>query len=294
MNWLQLQIKATAATADFISDILMECGSEAVTLLDAKDQPILEPGPGETPLWQEVWVSALFPEDTDMNLPLLKLNMIFAKEKLDYRIVPLADKNWTREWLEHFKPMRFGERLWVTPEECLSDIQAKNAVIVLLDPGLAFGTGTHPTTALCLEWLEKNIHSGETLIDYGCGSGILAIAALKLGATKAYAIDNDPQALTATRENAARNQTSETQLITLKPEEFTQPQCDVLVANILANPLISLAPHFKDLLKPHGRIALSGILAEQVSDIQATYNQWFDLDPPLLQNEWALVSGRRK
>lgn len=294
MRWLQLQIKATKQTADFISDALMELGSEAVTLLDAKDQPILEPGPGETPLWQEVWVSALFPEDTNIDILLIQLKLILNDETLETRIIPLADKNWTREWLIHFKPMQFGQRLWVTPEEYVSTIQDKNAIVVLLDPGLAFGTGTHPTTALCLTWLEKNIQPGQCVIDYGCGSGILAIAALKLGASIVYAIDNDPLALVATRENATRNKISEAQLITFMPAEFAEKPADVLIANILANPLITLASHFTKLVKIKGQIALSGILVDQINDIQTAYTQSFELNTHLLQDEWALIAGLRR
>ncbi len=294
MNWIQLQIKATALNAELISDVLMALGSEAITLFDAKNQPILEPGPGETPLWDEAWVSALFPEDTDIEILLEQLRVFLFDKNLEYRLVPLQEKNWTREWLEHFKPLQFGKKLWVTPEEYLPVIEDKNAVVVLLDPGLAFGTGTHPTTALCLEWLERTILPGQTVIDYGCGSGILGITALKLGATMVYAIDNDPQALTATIENAKRNQISESQLITLMPEQFESLQADVLIANILANPLIALATRFATLVKTHGQIALSGILIEQMEKVLNTYHDFFELAEPKIQEEWVLLSGTKK
>lgn len=293
MNWVQLQIKATAKNAEFISDLLMTLGSEAVTLLDAKDQPLLEPGPGEMPLWDEAWVSGLFPEETDIDLLLKQLQIFLFDSHLEYRLVPLAEKNWTREWLTHFKPIKFGEKLWVTPEAYLADIQDKKAAIVVLDPGLAFGTGTHPTTALCLEWLEKTIALGQAVIDYGCGSGILAIAALKLGANVVYAIDNDPQALIATAENAKRNQINETHLVTLLPEHLQLIQTEILIANILANPLIELAPRFAELIKPQGQIALSGILIEQIESVVTAYQHFFELAEPQISGEWALISGKK-
>lgn len=294
--WQQLQIKATAENAEIISDVLLGLGVEAITLLDAKDQPILEPAPGETPLWNEAWVSALLKESVEVQPLIEQLKLILSLQNIEYKVISFQDKNWTREWLEHFKPMRFGERLWVTPAEHIAEIDAANAVIIQLDPGLAFGTGTHPTTALCLEWLEKNIDATKapTVIDFGCGSGILAIAAAKLGAGKIYAVDNDPQAITATKENLQRNGISEKQVCALHSDDFKPFEADILVANILSNPLIELAPAFFQLVKPQGSIALSGILVDQVEKLEHVYTQCFELNVPKVQEDWALISGQRK
>lgn len=295
MAWQQLQVKANSENAELISDILLGLGSIAITLLDAKDQPLLEPGPGEMPLWDEAWVSALFTKDTNIETLLIQLQTILANSNLEYRVIPLADKNWLLEWLEYFKPMKFGEKLWITSKEQFDKITTKkDSVVVVLEPGLAFGTGAHPTTALCLTWLEQIIKTGMTIIDYGCGSGILAIAAVKLGAKKAYCIDNDMQALTATRENADRNALSEKQILTFLPDDFPKNNADVLIANILANPLIELAPKFSGLIKTHGLIGLSGILADQVNDVEKTYSASFELEAPRLQENWCLLVGRKK
>lgn len=294
MTWQQLQIKATAETTEIISDLLLSLGASAVTLLDANDQPLLEPAPGQTPLWDEAWVSGLFDENTSLHVVLNQLNVLLNVKKLEYRIIPLEDKNWIQEWLIHFRPMRFGKHLWITQEAHRAEITDTNATVVILDPGLAFGTGTHQTTALCLEWLENHVKPGSIVIDYGCGSGILAISALKLGAAKVYAIDNDPQAITATKENAQRNSINDSQLILLYPNEANLEKSDILIANILANPLIELAPTFLQLLKPQGLIALSGILTDQIEKIQKVYSTSFDLDLPEIKDEWALIAGKKK
>ncbi len=293
MSWKTLQIKSNAKEAETLCDLLLGLGAKAVTLLDAQDQPLLEPGPGETPIWDEVWVSGLLDLHASVEDFIGHLKIILDVENIDYKVTSLLDKNWTRAWLEHFHPMRFGKRLWVTPESRQQEITADNAVKVILDPGLAFGTGTHPTTALCLSFLDAMVQPEQTIVDYGCGSGILAISALKLGAKTAICIDNDPQALQATIENAKRNHIHPDRLITLPPERTHKLQADILVANILSNPLIQLAPKLKDLVKPHGHIALSGILCEQVQTVQHVYNAYFDLALPQVQESWVLLSGQK-
>jgi ribosomal protein L11 methyltransferase len=293
MSWLQLKLAANEANADHLSDLLMLLGAVSVTFADAKDQPIYEPPPGATPLWSQIWVVALFEKETDIQAVLTFLNDSLGDlQAYNYQITDLDDEDWTRSWMTHFHPMSFGKRLWVCPSH--EDIDIPDAVKVLLDPGLAFGTGTHPTTALCLRWLDENILGGETVVDYGCGSGILAIAALKLGAARAYAVDNDPQALQATQENSLRNTIATNKLFLSSPEEFKTVVCDILVANILANPLVELAHKFSKLIRPQGKIALSGILDSQVSSVIAAYKDDFQLAEPIILEEWVLLSGVRK
>jgi ribosomal protein L11 methyltransferase len=240
--------------------------------LDAADQPVLEPAPGETPLWPHVRVTGLFDDAGGAAALQNHLRTALGPGLSNaVRIEPLADQVWERTWLDHFHPMRFGRRLWVVPGGQTRDLNAGD-VAVELDPGLAFGTGTHPTTALCLEWLDGLDLAGRRVIDVGCGSGILAIAALKLGATHAVAIDHDPQALLATRENAARNGVAE-RLAVLGTDAPGPAPADVVVANILAGTLIALAPRIAAMVARGGRLALSGILADQAEGVLAAYHE---------------------
>jgi ribosomal protein L11 methyltransferase len=202
MPWIQIRINATAKTADKVSNMLLGRGAQAVTFMDAKDVPVYEPMPGETPLWGETEVMGLFDAETDPAPTIAFFQQIFG-EDVGYKVEQLEDKDWVREWMDHFHPMQFGERLWICPS--WRDVPNPDAVNVMLDPGLAFGTGTHPTTALCLQWLDGLDLAGKTVVDFGCGSGILGIAALKLGAARVIGIDIDPQAIQASRDNAARN-----------------------------------------------------------------------------------------
>lgn len=289
MAWKQLLLDTDATLAPRLEDALLAAGAAAVTLLDRADQPLLEPGPGELPLWQEVRVCGLFDAELDSDALLNELAEQFAAPLPDHRWQALADQNWERAWMDDFKPMKFGQRLWVCPS--WSQSPEPDAVNLLLDPGLAFGTGTHPTTALCLEWLDSLDLRGQSVLDFGCGSGILAIAALLLGAEQAIAVDHDPQALLATRDNAGRNGIDPNRLIVLTPEELTNAaQADVLVANILAAPLISLAPTLLDHLKPEGSFALSGILADQADAVAAAYRHC-QLDPVNKNGDWVRISG---
>jgi ribosomal protein L11 methyltransferase len=259
---------------------------------DAGSVPIFEPGPGETPLWKVARVTGLFEPDTDLESIIAAARSGLALPgNSDWQTDTLADQAWERVWMDDFQPLKMGERLWICP----SWLQAPDpdGVNVLMDPGLAFGSGTHPTTAMCLQWLDAHIHGGEQLIDFGCGSGILAIAALKLGAASALGIDNDPQAITASRENAERNGVAET-LSTILAADAAPEAAGLLVANILAAPLIELAPKLSALVRPGGRIVLSGILDSQADEVAARYAPDFDLDPIAHDHEWVRISGTRK
>ncbi|MBT3091569.1 MAG: 50S ribosomal protein L11 methyltransferase [Candidatus Thiodiazotropha endolucinida] len=287
--WLQLSIDCTENEAPLLELVFENLGALSVTLGDAGDQPLLETPPESTQLWQQTQVTALFEGDREP----LKLRNALASV-LDPELVGrlrwerIEDRIWERVWLDHFKPMSFGQRLWVCPAG--DSVDQQNAVVIKLDPGLAFGTGTHPTTALCLKWLDAQDLSGKRIIDYGCGSGILAIAALKLGASSAVALDHDPQALIASRDNAEKNSVSD-RLLTCLPDELPNGTFDLLVANILAAPLIQLAPDFARLIRPGGRFALSGILAEQQAEVAPAYQAFATLEAPKRQQEWLLLCG---
>jgi ribosomal protein L11 methyltransferase len=292
MPWLQLILKSTERDAETLSDILSELGAASVTLRDAADQPLYEPPPGSTPLWDTIEVIALFDADQAIEPVIQALGRALAPRTLpSWKLEPLEDKDWQNEWIKYFKPMRFGKRLWICPS--WTPPPDPDGVNILLDPGLAFGTGTHPTTALCLQWLDENITGGESLVDFGCGSGILALAAAKLGVRHAWAVDNDPQALSACRTNAENNQLL-TSITTCAPQALNLPSVDIVIANILANPLLQLAPRFAELLNPGGRIVLSGILGNQVELIETRYRQWFQLENPVQQDEWVRLAGIKK
>ncbi len=280
MPWVQLTIEITETEAEAMSDMLTTLGALSVTFQDAADQPLFEPEPDTTPLWDRVRVIGLFDAEHDMQAVIAQL------QRTPYRLEPLEDKDWDRAWMEHFHPMRFGKRLWICPSWC--EPPESDAVNILLDPGLAFGTGTHPTTALCLTWLDGHPPVGKEVMDYGCGSGILAIAALKLGARRVTVADHDPQALTATQDNAARNGVH----VDMAGEGTSH--VDYLLANILAQPLLDLAALFATFVRPDGKILLSGILETQVDVLKACYQQWFDIDGLQTLDGWACLSGTRK
>ena len=253
MPWQQLTLEAGDLDPDVLSVFFEEKGALSVTLADAADQPIFEPDPGTTPLWSATRVTALFPEDADLQAIRQALAGRFGAA-LTERVVEetLTDQDWERAWLDRFQPMRFGEHLWICPAGQRPPAD-DDQVLIDLDPGLAFGTGTHPTTALCLAWLDRHPPSGQQVLDFGCGSGILAIAALKLGAAQVWGVDIDQQALWASRENAARNLVAD-KLTTALPDELPEQTYDLLLANILANPLIELAPRLACLVKPGGQL----------------------------------------
>ncbi|RDV24893.1 50S ribosomal protein L11 methyltransferase [Alteromonas aestuariivivens] len=291
MAWLQLKIDSSAENAESIGEMLSANGAQAVTFLDAKDTPIYEPKPGEVILWPDTQVVGLFDASDDMNAILSRLSKakLLGKD-FRYKLDPLEDKDWEREWMDNFHPMQFGERLWICPS--WREVPDPDAVNVMLDPGLAFGTGTHPTTALCLRWLDGEDLSGKTVVDFGCGSGILALAALKLGAAKVIGIDIDPQALQASMENARRNQV-EDRLSVYLPEDQPSLEADVVMANILSGPLLELRPVIRDYCRVGGKLVMSGILAELTPRIEEAYAQEFELDPSAIDGEWARVSGTR-
>lgn len=294
MPWLQLRLNTTEKYADDIGDALMEIGALSVTLMDAEDVPILEPAPGETPLWQNIQMLVLFDAqiNTQQTLTQWLAHPLAQFAQGDEKFELLEDKDWEREWMDRFEPMKFGQRLWICPS--WKPVADETAVNVMLDPGLAFGTGTHPTTALCLQWLDSLDLTGKTLIDYGCGSGILAIAALKLGASKVYAVDIDPQAILATQENARRNHVFDSRLVVGQPDLLEGLSSEVLVANILAGPLKELAPSISAHCQTGAKIALSGLLDNQADSICETYQQWFDMEEPTFQDEWSRLAGTKR
>jgi len=287
---LQLTIDLGEREPAPYEDALFELGAVAVTLEDAADDPVLEPAPGETPLWPTVVVKALFDPDTDP-AAITRALAGALPDSPPPRFEVLADQAWERVWLEDFRPMRFGRRLWVCPGGLPAGDD--DAIRIELDPGLAFGTGTHPTTALCLEWLDGQDLAGCSVVDYGCGSGILAVAAAKLGAARVVAVDIDPQALIATRDNAQRNRVAGALTVTGEPA-LAPRNADVLLANILAGPLVELAPRFAEALVPDGRLALSGLLPGQADAVTAAYRPWFHIETITTRDGWVLVSARRR
>ncbi len=294
MDWQQFVMDLHDLDPGAVETVLLRHGAGSVTLTDAGNAPVLEPRPGETPLWADTRITGLFAAGADLDCLIADLAASLELDELPpYRVEVLADRDWEREWLKDFGPMRFGQRLWICPGD---SVAPGGAVVVRLDPGLAFGTGTHPTTALCLEWLDGLDLAGRRLLDYGCGSGVLAIAALKLGCRSATGLDIDPQAVTATRRNARRNGVSGA-LEVLGNDGELDGRFDVVVANILAGPLVDLAQSVITRLSSGGELALSGILCGQVDKIQAAYAPWIDFDAPAFRSQgkqrWARLSGKR-
>ena len=292
MPWLQVRLAITPEQAETYEDALLGVGAVSVTFMDAEDQPIFEPDLGTTPLWSNTHLLALFEADTDPANLVAHLQLLTGGELPAHEIEHIADQDWERSWMDNFQPMRFGRRLWIVPSWHAAP--EPEAVNLLLDPGLAFGTGTHPTTALCLEWLDGQELANCTVIDFGCGSGILAIAALLLGAPQALGTDIDPQALEASRDNASRNGIDPARFPVYLPADLPQQPAEVVVANILAGPLVSLAPQITALVKAGGRLALSGILAEQADEVRAAYADAFDLDLTAIKDGWVRISGVKR
>jgi ribosomal protein L11 methyltransferase len=290
-TWWQLTVEVIQERSQQVEQALQQAGAAVVTIQDAGDQAILEPLPGETPVWSSSAVTGLFSSLTRLTQVKEKLSQTLDRDELaDCHITQLENRDWERAWLDDFHPMRFGSRLWVCPTQ--QTPPDPSAVNLMLDPGLAFGTGTHPTTALCLTWLDSADLQGKQVIDYGCGSGILAIAAVKLGARQVWTVDVDPQALIATERNAADNKILAS-IFPVTPEQLPMVKVDILLANILAEPLLVLAAHFADLVREGGRVVLSGLLASQVAQIETVYKAWFDFKPPIYRQEWALCQAVR-
>jgi ribosomal protein L11 methyltransferase len=300
MNWLELSISVAAERQAQVESALEDIGALAITLVDADadtpdERAIFEPGVGETPLWRTVVLQALFDGGSDRAGLIAALHELapgFAPEQLTFREV--ADQDWTRAWMDQFQPMRFGERTWIVPsnQQLPPEADATRAVVVKLDPGLAFGSGTHPTTALCLAWLDGLDLSGKTVLDFGCGSGILALAALKLGAARAVGVDNDPQALTASVDNAQRNGVAR-KLAVYMPDDEPIEKYPVVVANILAVALDAHAAQLASRVETGGVIALSGILDGQDTELLLRYSAWFDELAVAKQGDWVRITGRR-
>ena len=292
MPWIQLKINTQAEYAERIGDMLTANGAQAVTFVDAKDTPMYEPKPGEVMLWPDTQVVGLYDAEHDMQSVVLQLqkSRILGKD-FNHKLDQLEDKDWEREWMDNFHPIQFGKRLWICPS--WRDIPDPHAVNVMLDPGLAFGTGTHPTTSLCLQWLDGLNLEDKTVVDFGCGSGILGIAALKLGAKEVIGIDIDPQALLASQDNANRNEVGD-KISLFLPDNQPSVQADVVLANILAGPLRELRQIITDYCKPGGKLVLSGILATQADEINKLYSEDFVMEENAIEGEWARVSGLKR
>jgi ribosomal protein L11 methyltransferase len=288
--WYQLTLKKVANTdVEQISDALMELGALSITLLDKNDDPILEPEIGSMPLWREVVIQTLFQLEEEAESAAHALLNSFPT--FDYFIERIEDKDWERVWMDDFKPQSYGERLWICPS--WTSPPDPDATNVLLDPGLAFGSGSHPTTSLCLQWLDAHDLDQSELIDFGCGSGVLAIAALKLGAKHVYAVDIDPQALTATEQNAKNNAIVSDSISIDSPDVLQQP-VDIILANILLSPLLELKERFLHLLKPQGKLIVSGILNDQVKELCAHYEEDFTIHGVQHIEDWSLLVFEKK
>lgn len=292
--FLQAHITLGGLDPEHVEAVCFALGSLSVTLSDAGDSPILEPLPGATPLWPTTALTALWHEQTDTDALAAALRHVLGRAQLAIDFEHVADRAWEREWLKDFKPMRFGRRLWVCPGgQPPPDGTPADAVIVWLDPGLAFGTGTHATTALCLDWLDGLDVAGRRVLDVGCGSGILAVAALRLGAMHAIGIDIDPQALIASRDNATRNEVAD-RLALADADPPWDGDYDVVLANILAEPLIALAPRIAAATRAGGHLVLAGLLDAQADDVAQAYRPYFTLDPAISRDGWTRLSGRRE
>ena len=292
MSWLELSVRVTRQHASLVESLLQNQPVLALTLTDDADDPVLEPGVGETPLWPSVCVTALFDGDTTRE-PLARLLSLVPgvdrPQQVNFR--KFEDQQWERVWLDRFQPMQFGNDLWIVPGGQDTPTDARH--ILRLDPGLAFGTGTHPTTRLCLQWMDGYDFSGQSVIDYGCGSGVLGIVAAIKGASDVVCVDNDPQAIVATNDNALRNSVSEN-VRALLPEDFNADQADVMLANILAGPLVELAAKLLASLRPGGWLVLSGILQEQAGQVLAAYESEFDQLFVTPDDGWVRIHGQRR
>nr|WP_218947236.1 MULTISPECIES: 50S ribosomal protein L11 methyltransferase [unclassified Acinetobacter] len=298
VKWLQIHITVEKAQVDYTETLLSSLGAVSVTLDDAENQDLLEPLPGETPLWNKVIVTGIYAQEDNEEIDVAALET-FIKALLPeapMRSEFIEDQEWERTWMDAYEPIQIGEKYWIVPE--WMEAPEADAVNIKLDPGLAFGTGNHASTFLCLQWLGKVDLKDKIVIDYGCGSGILGVAALLLGAKKVYATDIDPQAVLATQQNAELNGVLENLYVGL-PEEFNQElagqKADVFVANILAGPLMALAAEFSTLIKSEGEFALAGVIEEQVSDVSSVYSEFFDiLDVEKRDETWCRISGKRQ
>ncbi|MGJ0516673.1 MAG: 50S ribosomal protein L11 methyltransferase [Methylomicrobium sp.] len=289
MAWQQITVITDEQTAPEIAELFSDLGAVSVTYMDAEDEPVYEPAIGETKIWSNTQVIALYELDANLESVTTRVRQTFGATQLrDWRQEQIEDQAWERAWMQYYQPMKFGGKLWVCPTG--QEQREQGTVCMLLDPGLAFGTGTHPTTALCLEWLAVHDLAGKTVIDYGCGSGILAVAAVLLGAKEAHAVDIDPQALTATLSNAEKNAVQDKIKVYL-PEQLPKMQADIVLANILAKPLCELSERISALVKSGGALVLSGILAEQTTQVADAYRSSIELNAPAQQEDWIRLDG---
>ncbi len=292
MTWHQITVTTNKETAPDVADLFSELGAVAVTFADAEDRPVYEPPPGETVIWDRTQVVALFEMDTEPDLIHPVLMNQFGATLEGWTVEIIEDQVWERVWMEYYHPMLFADRLWVCPTG--QEIHEPDKACLILDPGLAFGTGTHATTALCLEWLAKQNLTNQQIIDYGCGSGILGIAGLLLGAHDVLAVDIDEQALTATRDNARKNAVTE-QIQTFFPDQLPVLKNDIVLANILAQPLCDLAATIAALVKEDGCLVLSGILREQAEQVMSAYRALgIEFSEPVFQEDWCRLDGRMR
>ena len=292
MAWHQISVITQENIAPKLADYFSDLGAVSVTYMDAEDEPVYEPAIGETKIWSNTQVIALYELDVDPELIKTQVYQQFNYEDLHSWVYEaIADQEWERAWMEYYKPMKFADRLWVCPTD--QEQVESGTVCLTLDPGLAFGTGTHPTTALCLEWLASHELSAKTVIDYGCGSGILAVASVLLGAKVAHAVDIDPQAITATESNALKNKV-EDKIKTYLPEQFTPFQANIVLANILAKPLIDMAEQICALVVSGGSLVLSGILHEQAESVINAYQREIIFSPLVQQEDWIRLEGVKR
>ena len=292
MDWQQISFEVQKSEVDLISEVLAGLGSLSITFKDAQDNDIYEPPVGTMPLWEKVTVAALF--SSEMSKDYVEKTIL---EICDINIsdaTSLKDKVWEKECQKDFPAMQFGKKLWVCPSWDIKPELSTGAIVIEMDPGLAFGTGTHQTTSLCLEYLDENPPVNLDVIDFGCGTGILAIAAAKLKAKSVLAIDNDPQAVIASHENANKNHCDEVINTIHSMDQDYSSRCDLLIANILANPIIELEPLFSEFLKSNGTILLSGIIKDQVKEVVSCYSQNFTDIKLANKDEWYRISATRK
>ena len=292
MIWKQISFEVKKSETDLVSEVLMGLGSVSITYSDALDDAIYEPPVGQTPLWDNVKVNALFSSEVNQKSIETSISDICNIVVID--TVTLKDRVWEEECQKDFPSMRFGKRLWVCPSWDTESILSNDSIVIHMDPGLAFGTGTHQTTSLCLEYLDSNPPKNLHVIDFGCGTGILAIAAAKFGAKSVIAIDNDPQAVLSSKENVAKNKCENTITTIHSINQGSDSKCDLLIANILANPLVELEPLFSDLVHTNGMLLLSGILKEQVDRVVKCYSINFSNIEVANKGEWFRISGKRK
>jgi len=292
MSWKQIVFEVKKSKTDLISEVLMGLGSLSITFTDALDDPIYEPPVGQTPLWDSVKVNALF--SSEVNQKSIEASILDICNIVVIHTIALKDRVWEDECKKDFPSMCFGKRLWVCPSWDTESILSNDSIVIHMDPGLAFGTGTHQTTSLCLEYLDLNPPKNLHVIDFGCGTGILAIAAAKLGAVSVIAIDNDPQAVLSSKENITKNNCENIISTIHSIDRQDSNQCDLLIANILANPLVELEPLFSDLVYSNGLLLLSGILKEQVDRVVNCYSVNFSNIEVVNKDEWFRISAKRK